>query len=69
MFFANKKFCCCYSYNSVEVLESPGMSLTVLEKSWNFAKSLGKDEKHFLESSGKSWNFNHFFVGNMNQMT
>ena len=59
-FFANKKFCYCYSYNSVEVLESPGMSLTVLEKSWNFEKVLVKVKNiswKVLESPGISISF------------
>ena len=57
-----KKFFCCYSYNSVKVLESPGILLKVLEKSWNFdAKSCGKTKK---KSPGKFWNLNQFFGGN-----
>ena len=40
-------FCCGYSYNYVKVLESPGILLKVLEKSWNSdAKSPGKSEKN-----------------------
>ena len=47
-YFAKKKFCCCYLYNSIKVLGSPGISSKVLEKSWNFdAKSPGKNEKKF----------------------
>ena len=59
-YFARKKFCCCYSYDAVKVLESPGIPSKVLEKSWNFdAKSPGKIEK-------KSWKvleFESFFFG------
>ena len=45
-YFAKKKFCCCYSFNSVKVLKSPGISSKVLEKSWNFdVKSPGKPWK------------------------
>ena len=57
-----KKICCCYSYSSVRALENPGISLKVLEKSWNFdAKSPRKSEKKVLESLGIWINF---FVGN-----
>ena len=55
-----KTFCCCYSCNSVKVPGSPGISLKVLEKSWNFdAKGPGKSEK-------KSWKvleFESIFFG------
>ena len=48
-YFAEKKFYCCYLYNSVKALENPGIYLKVLEKSLNFdAKSHGKSDK-------KSW--------------
>ena len=47
-YFAKKKICCCYSYSSVRALENPGISLKVLEKSWNFdAKTPRKSEKKF----------------------
>ena len=43
-----KKNCCCYLYSSIKALENPGISLKVLEKSWNFAaKSPRKSEKNF----------------------
>ena len=46
-----KKFCCCYSYNSVKVQESPGILMQkVLEK--------------LKKSPGKFWNLNQFFDGN-----
>ena len=45
-YFAKNKFCCCYSYNSVRLLESPGILLKLLEKSWDFdGKSPGECEK------------------------
>ena len=50
-----KKFCWCYSFNTIKVLESPGMLLKVLEYPWNFdVKIPGKGEKKF-------WNLNQFF--------
>ena len=52
-FILEKKKNCCYSYNSVKVLESPGISSKVLEKSWNFD---AKSEKKVLE-------FEIFLVG------
>ena len=56
------KFFSFYSCSSVKVLESPGISLKVLERSWNFdAKSPRKSEKKVLESPGKPWNLNQFF--------
>ena len=48
-YLAKKKFCCCYSYYSVKVLESPGISSKVLEKSRNF------DAKSREKSKNKSW--------------
>ena len=52
-YFAKKKFYCCYLYNSVKVLESPGISSKGLKKCWNFdARSPEKREKKFLESPG-----------------
>ena len=57
--FTRKAFYCCYSYNSVKVLESPGTLSKILEKSWNFdAKSLEKVKK-------KSWKVQKFEYENM----
>ena len=56
-YFTKNKFYCCYSYNSVNVPESPGILSKVLEKSWNFdAKNPGNSEE-------KSWNLKQFFWG------
>ena len=50
--FCKKEFFCCYSYNPIKVLESPGISLKIWEYSWDFdTKSSGKSEKA-LESPG-----------------
>ena len=57
-YFAKKKFCCCYSYNSVKVLETPGIALKVLETSWNV--DARKVLERIKKSPGKSWNLNQF---------
>ena len=53
-----KKFCCCYSYYSVEVLEV----LEFRRKSWKSPGTLmQKVVKKVKKGPGKSWNLNQFF--------
>ena len=61
--FYKKEFLFCDLYNTIKVLESPGISSQALEKSWNFdAKSPGKSEKR----SWKDLEFESIFlVGTM----
>ena len=41
VYSGKKKFCCCYLYNYVKILESPEISLKVLEKSRNLNQFFG----------------------------